>query len=99
GPLLRGANVPSASAGAGDGGAADGGVGDGGAVDLPGELTACTLLGNTLLAGSSPLPSSFQAGPVWADGVPYVEGGVDLEGQAPLPAPVPEGGTGTCSAP
>lgn len=102
GPLLRGANVPSASAGgigAGDAGSGDAGTGDGGVVDLPGKLTACTLLGNTLLANSSSLPSSFQAGPTWADGVPYVDGGVDLEGQAPPPAPVPEGGTGTCSAP
>src|SRR5208283_4686139 len=97
GPLLRGAGVPSASAG--DAGPADGGAGDGGPIAVPGELPACTLLGNTLLAGSSALPSSFQAGPYWADGVPYVDGGVDLEGQAPPPAPVPEGGTGTCSAP
>ncbi len=79
GPLLRGANVPSASAG-------DAGPVDGGAIAVPGELPACTLLGDTLLASSSALPSSFQAGPAWADGVPWLDGGVDLEGQAPLPA-------------
>jgi hypothetical protein len=101
GPLLRGAGVPSASASpsTGDAGTTDAGVGDAGAVSVPGELPACTLIGNTLLAGTSSLPSSFQPGPDWADGVPYVDGGVDLEGQAPPPAPVPEGGTGTCSTP
>ena len=62
-------------------------------------LPPCTLLGNTLLADSSVLPSSFQVGPAWPDGVPYVEGGVDLEGSAPPPAPVVDGGAGTCSAP
>jgi hypothetical protein len=101
-PLLRGAGVvPGAAgdAGAGEAGAADGGAGDAGPVDLPGQLTACTLLGNTLLADSTALPSSFQAGPAWPDGVPYVEGGVDLEGAAPPPAPVLDGGAGTCSAP
>jgi hypothetical protein len=98
-PLLRGAGViPGAAgdAGAGDAGA---GGGDAGPVDLPGQLTACTLLGNTLLSDSSALPSSFQAGPAWPDGVPWLDGGVDLEGSAPAPAPVLDGGASTCSAP
>ncbi len=104
-PLLRAAGVVASGA-AGPGAAGDAGAGDGGAsgsgpVDLPGQLTACTLLGNTLLADSTSLPSSFQAGPAWPDGVPYANdgGGVDLEGSAPSPAPVLEGGASTCSAP
>jgi hypothetical protein len=100
GPLLRGANVPSGVAG--DGGASDGGVGAGdagAAVDVPGHLPACTLLGNTLLADSTTLPATFVAGGVWPDGVPYVDGGVDLEAAAPPPAPVLEGGVSTCVAP
>ncbi len=96
GPLLRGANVPSSTAG--DAGT-DGGSTDGGAVVLPGSLTPCTLLGNTLLADSSSLPSSFQPGPVWPDGVPYAEGGVNTDGEAPTPAPVLDGGASACSAP
>lgn len=90
GPLLRGAHVPSVAAGAARG--------DAGPVDPPGGLPACSLLGNTLLAGSSALPAAFQAGPAWPDGVPYRDGGVDLEGAAPSPAPVLEGGASTCSA-
>ncbi len=40
------------------------------------------------------LPPTWLPGPAWPDGVPYVDGGVDLDGQLPALGP-----PGTCSAP
>jgi hypothetical protein len=88
-PLMRGAGVAVGSKSAGDAGP----------VDPPGQLTACTLLGTSApLINSSSLPSSFAAGPTWSDGVPYVDGGVDLEGAAPPAVPIVDGGAGACVA-
>ena len=56
----------------------------------PGALPPCTIVGGTTL--SADLPASWQAGPFWPDGVPYVDGGVDLVGQEP-----PVGPPGICS--
>ncbi len=84
-PMLRGSGV------------APGGA-DAGPVDAPGTLSPCTVLGATQL--SNALPSAWTPGPVWPDGVPYVDGGVDLTDAEPPPAPVipgPEGGVSTCA--
>jgi hypothetical protein len=61
----------------------DAGTGfDGGAGPVaPGSLTPCTVLGATALSPS--VPSSWTAGPAWPDGVPYVDGGVDLSDAEP----------------
>lgn len=92
-PMLRGARI-AVDAGA------DAGSGDAGAVDEPGQLTPCTLLGATAgLADSTTLPSSFPAGSAWADGVPYVEGGVNLTGTSPTPSPVLADGSTVCTGP
>ncbi len=56
----------------------------------PGALPRCTILGGTIL--SSDLPTSWLPGPSWPDGVPYVDGGVDLVNQVP-----PVGPPGICS--
>src|SRR5208283_3083782 len=74
-------------------------LGDGGAgpTDAPGTLSPCTAFNATTLVTMP--PSSFTAGPAWPDGVPYVDGGVDLDGAEPPPVPVAEGGTSTCEAP
>ena len=75
-------------------------LGDGGAglVDEPGTLRACTSLSATTLLATP--PSSFTAGPTWPDGVPYVDGGVDLDGAEPPPVPPPPKGgmAATCPA-
>ncbi len=57
----------------------------------PGMLPPCTLLSSVNL--STDLPPTFPAGPPWPDGVPYVDGGVDLVGQLPPIAPAPVCGT------
>jgi hypothetical protein len=80
-PLLAGAGLS-----AGDGGTGDAGV----AGVTPGSLTPCSILGATEL--SAALPSSWTPGPVWPDGVPYVDGGVDLTDAQPSLGP-------TCSGP
>ena len=66
------------------------GVSDAGAGSTPGTLPPCVILGSTALASS--VPSSWTPGPAWPDGVPYVDGGVNLTGTAPSPGPA-------CSAP
>jgi len=43
----------------------------------PGTLPACSVLGATEL--STALPGSWQPGPTWPDGVPYADGGIDVE--------------------
>ncbi len=58
---------------------------------VPGALPPCTIVGGTTL--SADLPASWLPGPFWPDGVPYVDGGVDLVGQEP-----PVGPPGICSA-
>jgi hypothetical protein len=46
-----------------------------------GSLPACHILGFTKLSG--PPTTTWTPGPAWPDGVPYVDGGVDLDGQSP----------------
>ncbi len=58
---------------------------------VPGALPPCTIVGGTTL--SADLPASWLPGPFWPDGVPYIDGGVDLVGQEP-----PVGPPGICSA-
>ena len=50
------------------------------AIMKPGELQPCAVAQESAieLVGGSVLPASFTAGPGWQDGVPYVDGGVDL---------------------
>jgi hypothetical protein len=55
----------------------------------PGALPPCVITGGVALGDD--LPASWRPGPFWPDGVPYVEGGVDLAGQLPALG-------GTCSA-
>jgi hypothetical protein len=53
----------------------------------PGSLAPCTFLSQVLLGDASNVPASFVPGPTWPDGVPYVDGGVDLTcDQPPKPA-------------
>jgi hypothetical protein len=88
-----GAGSDAAGAGAGDAGAGpgDAGTGDGGVVAVvPGSLAPCSILGATELASS--LPSTWTPGPAWPDGVPYVDGGVDLTDAEPPPGPTCSGG-------
>jgi hypothetical protein len=69
------------------------GLSDGGAGVGPGQLPACTVLGATAFA--SALPPSWSPGPAWPDGVPYVDGGVNLADAEPSPGVacgVPAGG-------
>lgn len=63
-------------------------IGGGG---TPGALPACSVLGATQL--STALPGSWQPGPTWPDGVPYVDGGVDVE----VPSLGPSCGTADAS--
>ena len=56
----------------------------------PGSLSPCTILGSVTL--SSTVPGTWFPGPAWPDGVPYVDGGVDLTGQLP-----PLGPSSICS--
>ena len=60
--------------------------------DEHGSLPACIITGGVPL--SADLPASWLPGPFWPDGVPYVDGGVDLAGQVPSLGP-----PGTCSPP
>ncbi len=81
-PLLAGAGL-------GDGGS-DAGV-------APGSLTACTVLGAIALA--SPAPStSWTPGPAWPDGVPYVDGGVQLADAEPSLGPACSASSGAGDA-
>ncbi|HEY5242107.1 MAG TPA: hypothetical protein VIJ22_11600 [Polyangiaceae bacterium] len=63
----------------------------------PGSLTKCSVLGAIELA-TPPPSTSWTPGPVWPDGVPYVEGGVNLADAAPSLGPScsasPSGGSG-----
>lgn len=81
GPLMRGAGI-DAGAPSKDGGT-DGGS-DGGVV-APGSLAPCPMVGTLTLSGT--LPPSWTPAPAWPDGVPYVDGGVDLADAEPPPVP------------
>ena len=50
-----------------------------------GSLAPCTVLGATELSGA--LPASWTPGPAWPDGVPYVDGGVNLADAEPSLGP------------
>jgi hypothetical protein len=52
----------------------------------PGSLAACPITAAIELSGESAVPTSFAAGPVWDDGVKYVDGGADLTCLRPGPA-------------
>ena len=67
-------------------------IGDAGsdAAVTPGSLGACSVLGAIEL--SPALPPSWTPGPAWPDGVPYVDGGVDLTTTEPSLGPA-------CSSP
>jgi hypothetical protein len=81
-PLLAGAGLGDA----GD----DAGV-------APGSLSPCSVLGAIELA-TPPPSTSWTPGPVWPDGVPYMDGGVVLVDAAPSLGPScsasPSGGSG-----
>lgn len=68
-PFLRGANLEPADAG--DSGAAL-------PVLRPGSLDPCPITSAIELVGQSALPATVEPGPKWSDGVPYVDGGVNL---------------------
>jgi hypothetical protein len=55
--------------------------GGGGAATLP----PCPITSAIELVGGEVVPKSFTPGPKWPDGVPYVDGGVDLSCDTPLP--------------
>jgi hypothetical protein len=88
--LLRGVGLDV------DAGATDAGdAGTRGASPVtPGILALCPILGSAPLATASTLPSTWDAGPAWADGVPYADAG-DLASQEPTIGPVGPG----CIAP
>jgi hypothetical protein len=46
-----------------------------------GSLPPCIVTGATTLSGA--LPASWSPGPAWPDGVPYVDGGIDLSASEP----------------
>ncbi|WP_146650911.1 hypothetical protein [Labilithrix luteola] len=79
-PFLRGADAFQSIAAAGLG------TLEPGDTIAPGSLAPCPITSAIELVGASNLPSSFVTGPNWPDGVPYVDGGVDLTCQRPLPA-------------
>jgi len=82
--------APAGDDGGGDaGGAADAGaeaaVADAGSPVpgvTPGSLTACKVLGASAFLAT--VPAAWTPGSTWADGVPYVEGGVDLSEAGPV---------------
>ncbi|MCL2724118.1 MAG: hypothetical protein FWD69_06730 [Polyangiaceae bacterium] len=82
-PFLRGANI----AGAGEGSVLD-----------PGALEPCPITSSISLVDASALPATFAPGPAWQNGVPYVDGGIDLTCERPLPAAVC-GTTPCCTEP
>ncbi len=51
----------------------------------PGALPPCVIAGGLTLSGE--VPASWLPGPPWPDGVPYVDGGVNLSGQLPPVGP------------
>lgn len=70
-PFLRGAKIEGVSAGD----------------ELaPGALQPCPITAAIELAGPDALPATFTAGATWQDGVPYVDGGVDLTCDRPAPS-------------
>lgn len=85
-PFLRGANAGEAIADAGLGDLDAGTTGDAGDVIAPGSLAPCPITSAIELVGASSVPPSFVPGPNWPNGVPYVDGGIDLTCQRPLPA-------------
>src|SRR5262249_33726964 len=73
------------------------GAGDAGGGVTPGSLTPCKVLGATALAPS--VPPTFTPGPFGQDGVPYVDGGVDISDAGPAlvgtcGTAAPDGGAG-----
>lgn len=70
-PFLRGAPRR------GDDGAPVDDLGEG-VVLSPGQLAPCPITAAIELSGQEAVPASFRAGPTWADGIPWVDGGVDL---------------------
>jgi hypothetical protein len=62
----------------------------------PGSLAPCTIEGATALASS--LPPSWAPGPTWPDGVPYVEGGVNLSDAEPPLGPACAASAGDAGA-
>ncbi|HVJ90956.1 MAG TPA: hypothetical protein VM580_14230, partial [Labilithrix sp.] len=50
---------------------------------VPGELQPCPITAAMELVGESAVPASFEPGPVWGDGVQWVDGGVDLSCETP----------------
>lgn len=69
-PFLRGARVP--------------GVEDGPTL-TPGTLAPCPVLSAVELVDAKALPASFRPGDAWPNGVPYVDGGIDLTCDRPAP--------------
>ncbi len=49
-----------------------------GATLAPGALTSCPITSAIELTGEEALPASFRRGAAWSNGVPYVDGGIDL---------------------
>lgn len=66
-PFLRGANLRPAD----------------GPVLGAGSLAPCPILSAVELAGSDALPDQWKGAGPWADGIPYVDGGVDLDCKGP----------------
>jgi hypothetical protein len=50
--------------------------------EQPGTLNPCRILGDTQFARPAST-ATWQPGPAWPDGVPYVDGGVNTEGEVP----------------
>lgn len=60
------------------------GIGDTGVTPFaPGKLEPCARAITSTLVLDDAVPSTWTPGPSWPDGVPYVDGGVDLTGQFP----------------
>jgi hypothetical protein len=77
-------------------GAADAGVASD-AVIAPGSLAPCPITSTVELAGEASVPAAFRPGATWQNGVPYVDGGIDLTCE--VPAPSPTCGAAPCCAP
>jgi hypothetical protein len=78
-PFLRGSPRKK------DDGSAAEGFGQGPMLE-PGQLAPCPITAAIELSGEEALPASFRPGNRWPDGVPWVDGGVDLSCSAPAMA-------------